>query len=1256
MQKCPECGGEIKENEKFYECIDNEDCGYRINKVKFQKQSQHWLETTIEDESLWNKPIFGTDIPIISAEYKRLYELCENKQSFGMLLEIKDIFEILIKLPTLLTASAIYIKSSFSEVESKLLIAMLEKQLSLGTWESIARSSQELNIDNPIENWLTNIIQVFKDGRITQWRNEEIGHGALSLDETDVFQEDIKSKLSILKKFFEENISTLIMLKEPVYQELMESIYFEKDTNNNIHFFDSYGYGKTSRVDYRNGTYSKKIESQFTSLSNSLSISQSTNRLDGCADGGVREAVVQKMFEELHKVDDYETPTYLVDWLKTNMNNHKKGLFLLQMQRGMGKSMFSRALDQLSLTKIKIPNTLVRAYYINDVYSYKLDEFTSVVDRQILNKQLLDKRIEDKIVGSAIPKSLDSKSQAKDLTNMLHEYKKVYGEENILFIIDGLDEIPVTQEKSILGILPSDDDLPEGVFILFTSRVKLSQKIQTKLDSISFTDKKSVLKDDADYISNTNKYIRKYIKLDLDDTTLVFIKERSDSRYVYIKLIKELVKTIGLEIEDIPNADKIIELYLSNLKAKYGDKFFTNITNLLAVVSTQYEPLTLQEIAYMLQDECISFKLLAWINDTRGFFRFERSYRGNIISIEHADIKSYLTKDKSVLDAMNYILSILVENITNEKHTIDLQIDGESYLLSHIWDYAKNKDTNNKLKNLIFIGSVLDSLENVEKQDKLLLNRSIKIYSQLIIIMQKLNQDENSHLDRNYLAGAFMNRGITNESLGKPTEALNDYDRAIEIMMILEQDETIHFDKSNLAKAFMNRGNTNKSLGKVTEALDDYDRAIEIMMILEQDETIHFDKIDLAKAFINRGNANDFLGNPTEALEDYDRVIEIRERLNKGETIHFDKNYLALFFMNRGNVNASLGKPTEALNDYDRAIEIMMILEQDETIHFDKSNLALAFLSRGTGHYSLGKLTEALNDYDRAIEIMMILDQDETIYFDKIDLAKAFMNRGIANESLGKPTEALNDYDRAIEIMMILEQDETIHFDKSYLAKAFMKRGDANASLAKYTKSLDDYSDFIEIIQILGQSESIHFDRKDIALVFMNRGYANASLEKPTKALADYDRAIEIMMILEQDETIYFDKSNLAKAYINRADTNHVLEKPTEELDDYDKAIEIRENLDKEKIIYFDKNDLASAYIDRGVFYHSRDDTLKRNQDFDKFFNIVVELIYFHFESGNTEKAIQIFQKNYQNIDMMLDNNMLRNQENIQRYKALSEE
>jgi len=363
---CPECGKELVESGKFFECIDEDNCGYRIKKEKLIIKNAHWLEKIANDEKLWQKDIFDANIPIISNEYKRLYNLCKDKQSYGMLLEIKDIFEILIKFPTLLVASIVYEKQDKTDEETKLLISMLEKALSLGDWKSLSQTAKELNVDNTLTKWLKDIVDIFDKKQITNWRNTEIGHGALSLEESKAFQKDIIKKLTIIKTFFDNNFKILRLLNDEKYHNMIDnSIFFIKDQKDYIHFFDSYYRNqKTSRIDYANGTYIKKIEEKFIQLANSFNIEKKDNLLDDCADDSIRDAQAQKIFEKLQNIDDFVEPKNITSWVNNNIKNHTKGLFLLQMQRGMSKSMFSRALDKLSLNKIKLDeNPLIRVYY-----------------------------------------------------------------------------------------------------------------------------------------------------------------------------------------------------------------------------------------------------------------------------------------------------------------------------------------------------------------------------------------------------------------------------------------------------------------------------------------------------------------------------------------------------------------------------------------------------------------------------------------------------------------------------------------------------------------------------------------------------------------------------------------------------------------------------------------------------------------------------------------------------------------------------
>ena len=307
MQKyiCPKCNEELEViAELFLKCS----CGFNTTKEDYIKQNNHWLTNIANDNTLWHKDIFDANIPIISHEYKRLYNLCEEKQSYGMLLEIKDIFEVVLKFPTLIVASMLYKKrDGLGDDESKLLIAMLEKQLSLGTWETLANSAKKLSIDDNLKQWLENITTIFNKKAITNWRNEEIGHGALSLEENEKFKNDIEEKVKILKEFFETNMIFMQEIKNDNYQQIInKSIFFKKDDEGFLHFFDSFSVWnkKTSRIEYQNGTLQKQIEDKILQLSNEFNIQKDENMLDECAEDDMRDALSQEIFEKLLNVDD----------------------------------------------------------------------------------------------------------------------------------------------------------------------------------------------------------------------------------------------------------------------------------------------------------------------------------------------------------------------------------------------------------------------------------------------------------------------------------------------------------------------------------------------------------------------------------------------------------------------------------------------------------------------------------------------------------------------------------------------------------------------------------------------------------------------------------------------------------------------------------------------------------------------------------------------------------------------------------------
>jgi hypothetical protein len=239
MPNCTKCGSPYNDDGKYWECL-NPVCGHSIKKELYTLNSRHWLTKIAENKELWHQAIFDAKLPIISSEYQRLFKLCKEKQSYGVLLEIKDMFEILIKFPSLLTAASIYQKTGYSDAEAKLLITMLEKQLLLGTWKNVSNTAKSLATNPQIKSWLMAIDSIFDKHEIVSWRNSQIGHGALSLEEDKDFQDDIIEKIGILNDFLNLNSSNLSELNTKIIYDLINtSIYFKKDDKDYVHFFDS---------------------------------------------------------------------------------------------------------------------------------------------------------------------------------------------------------------------------------------------------------------------------------------------------------------------------------------------------------------------------------------------------------------------------------------------------------------------------------------------------------------------------------------------------------------------------------------------------------------------------------------------------------------------------------------------------------------------------------------------------------------------------------------------------------------------------------------------------------------------------------------------------------------------------------------------------------------------------------------------------------------------------------------------------------
>lgn len=653
-----------------------------------------WYEYLCNDNSLWSDELLNSDIPVISHEYKRINDLLCQGQYFGVLLQIKDFFEILLKFPVLIIINEKFNSKNYSNKEMDFILSALEKPLSLGHWHELATLIDKNKFTScaQFNKMLNNVIKLYNKNDIIKWRNDEIGHGALSLDDDKDFQEDIKSKLLLIKIFLDKNAEVLKAISVnndnltiSYGNDFQTSLPFFNIINEKIYFFDSY-LSRKQKTHQLNYCFGKKIITKVNDFDNFITMNEINNRdskLSSSAVDDVRLAEEENKLDKLEESNDFIQPTYLINWLRESIEKFSKGKILLQMQRGTGKSLFCKALDQLALNKINLgDDILIRAYYINDIYRNSLSDFASEIGYFILNKKIVSNNLVDVFKGN-LP-DLTNESSKEDFAYMLNWYKQKYDAEKLLLIIDGIDEIPQKDGKSIFDILPEEEELDDGIYILVTARTdeEITNFTKEQLCRLDFEDKKIIQKDSQENIGTLKSYIGKY-KLANSDIQIKDLIQKADYRILYLNMLKEILLTCKVNLDDIPSNEQIIDFYLQEVKKKYGEKYFQTIFDILIILASQLEELTIKEIAYLNSDSSISLKLIANLFDLRGFIKKTRSENGNKFSLNHILLTHYLNKEFES-EIINYL-----KNIYQDINSFSSEDEADIYKMAYLEQYEK---------------------------------------------------------------------------------------------------------------------------------------------------------------------------------------------------------------------------------------------------------------------------------------------------------------------------------------------------------------------------------------------------------------------------------------------------------------------------------------------------------------------------------------------------------------------------------------
>lgn len=1205
----------------------------------------------LTDSELWYEGAFESYPSVVAHEYRRLRELLAEGQVYGALLQTKDLFEVILKLPVLAYAAYLYRKDR-ERTEDKLLVDLLKEPLSLGTWESLGR--RMLNqVELPaaaIEKHLADVLALFSKYGIVKWRNDVIGHGALSLNEAHDLERDIAALLRAAKSFLlsQDGFYRGVELRlesggadgvlrgwksarlqdggsenEAASQDDVSAgkaagkaavslrcgdfavdLYpFVFLNGGDLFFFDSFLYRKEKScvISYPPGFRRNESLPEVLELAKTVDLATAMASVEGGYGETTYLAENDAIIQSLFAVEDFRRPDHLVDWLSGALKKYPKGVFHLAMEMGMGKSTFSRALDPTRSSgdmAIALKNATVRGYYLNDSYLSSAEAFCNAAN-DIFNRDKDGAQLFQSSTAVLPRLQPGSGSPSRDLSDLLRfyrdAYERHYGTARLLFVVDGLEEIPAGQARTILDFLPQPDELADGVYILLTSRLaeELPPHFRGAEVLEKVTESLSVDRQRPEYRQILLDYVKRNIldetgsERSIEPSTLL---EKAEWRFLYVRLYRDLLRSYGHERpQTLPGGGELLERYLERLRRLYGDKFRGRTTTLMAILASAYEPLTLQEIAYLSGREEVDFLMLAHLADLRAFFKTERSYRGNLVSL-HAEWKA--AAKRLLQPAIRELAAGWIEDCASmPQDSLDAENEGMTYLLSRLGEYGRDcgiPDTwrDKNIAELLWAMAVrvcgkTGALHDIGRE-LLMLGSIAELYETLL---EKGDDVEAA------LAGVYMNRGVTFADTQQLGNALADYDRAVEIREKLDTQGRLA-DRNDLAAAYMNRGTAFQDKQDTDRAFADYGRAIEIREKLDAEGRLQ-DRNNLASVYMNRGNSHLYQQKTERAIADYDRAIEIREKLVAEGRLGV-RNDLASTYMDRGNAFSDRLDPENAVADYDRAIEIREKLDAEGAL-LDGNDLAGVYMNRGNASFRQRKLESAIAYYDRAAAIQEKLDAEGRL-LDRNDLASVYMNRGTVLLHRQDVATAIAEYGRAIEIREKLDAEGRL-LNRNALASVYANRGDALRDQQDLETAIADYARAIELREQL-DAEGRLLDRNDLASAYIGRASSFDNLGQPAGAIADCDRAIRIQETLDAEGRL-LDRSDLAGAYMEKGSACLHQGDTDGAIACHNRAVDLLETLDAEGRLP-DRNDLARAYLNRGNVFMDKAELEKAIADYDR--------------------------------------------------------
>lgn len=402
---CPRCRSTSTYRSKKFNAWICEDCGERFD---LSQKTAKW-NSDLQSSEYWCNDFILFAPSSLSHSYEQLMHYVKEGNIGCTLFLIRDVFELMIKIPTVILFDSIYSLyekpeefANLIEVQPNLeaLYRNSMQMFSTGKWWECVRLAFGLMI-NPddiagLEDhrnsvlldtllYLKSVSKLFefrvpgkKKVSMVTWRNRAVGHSCLASKPEESYPE-IPYILKMFKRIAEDSLTyyekvsfangdkTLLIGANP--NTNTESVFISYKTDEcryfyrihdfvagrkeSLSYYDGYEKGKAYLLDYGNGdrykdaALSRFIMSAKNELDNRIAVADNTSSAD-INDNNLETADIQQLEAQLSTESQVVHVDYLYQWLMRQVNKNTSGVFVLQSECGMGKSTFCGTIDQLS--------------------------------------------------------------------------------------------------------------------------------------------------------------------------------------------------------------------------------------------------------------------------------------------------------------------------------------------------------------------------------------------------------------------------------------------------------------------------------------------------------------------------------------------------------------------------------------------------------------------------------------------------------------------------------------------------------------------------------------------------------------------------------------------------------------------------------------------------------------------------------------------------------------------------------------------